>query len=75
MSNLKSHTCKCNPVGDGSANSESVEDGIVVHIEEEIKQGDYVKIDHGNYLNPFAVVFAVCDSVLSEEGEALGSSP
>ena len=30
---------------------------------------------NGNYLNPFAVVFAVCDSVLSEEGEALASSP
>ena len=30
---------------------------------------------NGNYLNPFAVVFAVCDSVLSEEGEALVSSP
>ena len=75
MSNLKSLTCKCNPVGDASANSESVEDGIVVHIEEEIKQRDYVKIDHGNYLNPFEVVFAVCDSVFSEEGEALRSSP
>ena len=42
--------CKCHPVGDGSANSESVEGGNVVHIEEKIKQGDYVKIVHGNYL-------------------------
>ena len=58
MSNLKSLTCKCNPVGDASANSESVKDGIVVHIEEEIKQRDYIKIDHGNYLNPFEVVFS-----------------
>ena len=27
-----------------------------MHIEEEIKQGDYFKILHGNYLNMFAVV-------------------
>ena len=75
VSNLKSLTCKCHPVGDSSANSESVEDGIAVHIEEEIKQGDYVKIGHGNSLNPFAVLFAVCNSVLSEEEKAMDSSP
>ena len=54
--NLKSLPCKCHPVGDSSANSGSVEGGSVVHIEEEIKQGDYFKIVHGNYLNMFAVV-------------------
>ena len=54
--NMKSLTYKCHPIGDSSANSEIAEGGIVVHIEEEIKQGDYVKIVYGNYLNPFAVV-------------------
>ena len=56
VSNLKSFPCKCHPVCDSSANSGKVEGGSVVHIEEEIKQGDYVKIVHGNCLHMFAVV-------------------
>ena len=53
---MKSLTCKCHPIGDSSANSGTAEGGIVVHIEEEIKQRDYVKIVYGNFLNPLAVV-------------------
>ena len=53
---MKSLTCKCHPIGDSSANSGIAEGGIVVHIEEEIKQRDFVRIVYGNFLNPFAVV-------------------
>ena len=56
VSNLQSTLWKSHPVGDSSANSGSVEGGSVVHIDEEIKQRDYVKIVLGNYLNMFAVV-------------------